>query len=63
MKREQAVVFEVKVSNLPETSTEEEVQKLFDNLSGVKANQVKLLKTKEGQSKGVCFLKYSTEED
>ena len=57
------MVFEVKVSNLPETSTEEEVQKLFDNLSGVKANQVKLLKTKEGQSKGVCFLKYSTEED
>lgn len=62
MKRE-SVVFEVKVSNLPESTTEEEVQTKVDSLSGVKANTVKLLKTKEGESKGVCFLKYSLEED
>ncbi len=57
------MVFEVKVSNLPESTTEEEVQSKMDSLSNVKANQVKLLKTKEGQSKGVCFLKYSLEDD
>jgi RNA recognition motif-containing protein len=48
----------VKVSNLPGTSTEEEVQKHFEGVSGIKIHQVKLLKDKEGQSKGVCFLKY-----
>lgn len=57
------VLFEVRVSQLAETTTEESVLKAFEDKTGVKAKEVKLLKDKEGKSRRICFLKYEVKED
>ena len=57
------MLFEIRVSQLSENTTEEAVLKAFEDKSGVKAKEAKLLKDKEGKSRRICFLKYEVKED
>lgn len=54
-------MFELRVSQLNPESTEEEIRAFIEKSAGVKAESVKLLVNKEGESKGVCFLKYENQ--
>ena len=57
------VHFELRVSQLSEETSQEEVAAFVEEQTGVKAKSVKLLVDKEGKSKGVCFLKFESQEE